>query len=391
MIRSIFSSILLLATLVVAGQAEFALPKGGCATKQMLQRYNSKAQIAGSRVDGTVVVAGNFMLGDKPDMAVFLNMEAGVQYDVAIILDREKKNKIYPHPAVWGEGLIGSDTWQTFPRQEGSDIFYELPIARKNQQVELDFMGTVYYDLRDADEQHNVCAIIYVVRRYKQEMPSFNATEKPTIIPQTPPTEKTEVFSSWTKAKSLYNWQWLELKDDGVSKYFSGDTYLVAQKGTGYFWSQALMPYSPFPAYWSYQADFGLLKGNNPKAEDGLMLTATYGEESYKLLFLVNPADQTYFIGQFNATTKTWLTLSKGDGRPVSKSIHQLEPGKEFVNNRINLYREGNKISFYVNNDLVTTIDTGQFGIFNYLTGIGVAGHGEQGYTVKNIEFWKMD
>ena len=389
--KLVISSFLVLATIVAGAQAEFPLDKG-CATKKMIERYNSKAQIAGSRMDGSIVVAGNFMLGKEADMAVFLNMEAGVQYDVAIILDREKKNKLYPHSFVWGTAYRDKEEWQTFGRSEGPDVFYTLPIAKKNQQIELDFMGTVYYDLRDADEQHNVCAIVYVVRRYKQEMPSFQANEKPTVVPAIKPENKTEVFDSWSKAKSLFNWQWLEISNDAsISKSFSGENYLVAQKGKGFFWSQALMPYSPFPAYWNYKAAFNMLKDSDPKAENGLMLTATYGEETYKILFLINPTDQTYYIGQFNTNTKTWLNLYKGDERPMSKAIRKLEPGKEFTYNNLNLYRDGKTVSFYVNNEVVATFNTGEWGLFNYMTGVGVAGHGIQAYTVKNIEFWKID
>jgi hypothetical protein len=220
--------------------------------------------------------------------------------------------------------------------------------------------------------------------------------DKLTQVPDVEFAEKTEkqLFYDWKGAKANYNWDWLETpKDDAhIYRYFTPQNDLmVVQKVEGMTWTQADLPYTPFPPFWYYEATFHNVKGESTDASAGLLLKATTNNEGIKIIFTINPFKQTYYFGLYNEPSKTWRTLNKEIKSGLfnfSDAIQKLEGSKESVRNKLKIQRSGNNFLLYVNFKLVETVrvplPTSEL---NKLHGIGISSGGKQGYYIDDIRF----
>ncbi len=383
----------------IHAQAETALNKGGCASKKMRYRYSSKAQIAGSGADGKIVAATNLLLTRQENTAFTFIMEAGEQYNINLIFDSDIKNKMSPHQEAWGNAYINGKLWRKLSKQSGSDIFYDIPVADTRQEVEIKMMGSNYYDLRDAEMPEDACAIIYAVKRKTNAPPTttevIKKTDEPTtFVPEKKPETRNTIFSNWEEAKTKLNWLWLEVPatDKNVRRYFSNNSLMVLQKNSGHSWTQAFLSYKPFPAYWNYEATFNFVKGRADDAVTGLMLPGTKNGEEVKMMFWVNPLNQTWFFGYYNVVSQKWFSFVPGATTPISSAfINKYDSAYNYVANKLSMYREGKKIMLYINNKLVQTIEVSGNVTLNKINGIGITGRGEQGYYVTNPLFWVLE
>jgi hypothetical protein len=231
---------------------------------------------------------------------------------------------------------------------------------------------------------------------YLMPLSAMSQEDKLTRGPDVEFAEKNEkkLFYDWAGAKTNYKWDWLETtKDDAtIYRYFTEkNDLMVVQKTEGTTWTQADLPYAPFPPFWYYEATFHNVTGETGTATTGLLLKATSNKEEIKIIFTVNPFKQTYYFGLYNATSKTWRTLNKvlkaGEFN-LSDAIQKLEAPKQSVRNKLKIQRSGNNFLLYINFKLVETVKVPlPTSELNKLHGIGIASGGKQGYYIDDIRF----
>ncbi len=220
--------------------------------------------------------------------------------------------------------------------------------------------------------------------------------DKLTQVPDVEFAEKTEknIFYNWTGAKANYKWDWLETsKDDAtIYRYFNPKNELmVVQKTEGTTWTQTDLPYAPFPPFWYYEATINNVKDESTWVSTGLLLKATSNKQEIKIVFTVNPYNQTYYFGLYNAATQTWNVLNhivKEKKDNFSDVINKLDASKISVRNKVKIERKGNNFLLIVNNKLVETVKVAvPTSELNKIHGIGISSGGKQAYYIDDIRF----
>lgn len=384
----------LLFCLTLMAQAELPLPKGSCATKAMQKRYTTKAQIVGSGGDGKIIAVNSLSLFTDAVRTVSFRMLPGVDYSINIIMDRDLKKGLAPHQRVAGELNSNGSYWKELDLQQGSDLFYDLGTASEARFIDVFLAGSNYYDLRDEDDPVAACAIVYVVERRPPGYVEPADYIKPTIVPAQPPKDKVELISNWADAQEKLTWSQLTTPQDNEDdyRYFQHNSYLVVQKKNSYTWATATIPgLNPFPAYWEYKATINTAGVTSGIGNSGLALPAMLYNDKVIVFFLVSPTKQTYFFGYYNTNLKEWVKIYQsppGENKP-SQHINKINEKGE-ATNTLALYRNGNTIALYVNDQLLEELPISPRSCLNTIQGIGLAGVGRQAYFINKISFWHL-
>ncbi len=220
--------------------------------------------------------------------------------------------------------------------------------------------------------------------------------DKLTVVPYLlyAETEENILFSNWTEAKTKYKWLWLETPKDEKKvfrSFYDVNNLSVVQKTKDYCWTQATLPYEPFPPFWYYETKLNKVNGGDNDAETGLLLTAKSNGQIINIYFLINHFNQTYYFSQVNTVTNAWGVLNKqivAKKNNFSSAINKFKPANDFTSNTLKIQRDGYNFLLFINNKLVENIKiSNPSSVLNKLNGIGILGKGKQGYSVDKIKF----
>ena len=196
------------------------------------------------------------------------------------------------------------------------------------------------------------------------------------------------LFNNWKSAKKFGNWNYLETKKDdaNVYRYFDDGIWQVDHHTTNYTWATLWLDKIGRSSY-VYEAVLEIDKEGYDKGEFGLLLNIDAIENASdhdKLIFLLRPEDQMYWIGNYSsADNNRWTTFNEGyipekGYWSISEKINKFnEQGKS--KNVLKIKKLGNDIMFFVNGNILLHFYFTEKPYFYNISGLGII----QGKTFK--------
>lgn len=171
----------------------------------------------------------------------------------------------------------------------------------------------------------------------------------------------TFLFTNIQEAAQKFEWTYLVRPQDhsDVHRYLAdGKLKFKTKSGDFYLWAFTNLGNAQ-PATYQYETVYEIEKDGNKNGQAGILIEIDEGNApSYsKLIYLIQPETQNYYLGLFNPDKSSWTSFTSpgaNDGWMTSPAIKGFND-KGISTNEIRLQKTIDEIHLYINDQMVFT------------------------------------
>lgn len=167
-------------------------------------------------------------------------------------------------------------------------------------------------------------------------------------------------FSNWETASKENAWTVLEVPDTdkNIHRFLQDGKLNFKTKSGDYIWAWTDLGNAQ-PTTYQYQALYEIAREGYNNGQGGILIEIDENNApSYsKLLFMVNPGAQTYYLGMYNHSKNSWTSFTSpgANGGWVTSSAIKGFNDKGISSNEIRLQKTIDEIHLYINDQMVFT------------------------------------
>lgn len=200
-------------------------------------------------------------------------------------------------------------------------------------------------------------------------------------------------FSNWETASKENAWTVLEVPDTdkNIHRYLADGKLKFKTKSGDYIWAYTNLGNAQ-PTTYQYEAVYEIEKQEYNNGQGGILIEIDEGNapDYSKLLFMINPGAQTYYLGMYNHSKSSWTSFTSPEangGWVVSSSLKGFS-NKGVSTNKIRLQKTTDEITIYINDQLMVTQKVAISGRpLNKFAGIGIVQGGLLTGSISAIDF----
>ncbi|RYY66189.1 MAG: hypothetical protein EOO13_16125, partial [Chitinophagaceae bacterium] len=166
-------------------------------------------------------------------------------------------------------------------------------------------------------------------------------------------------FDNWKSASENFEWLALEspYDDDNIHRYLKDGVLVFNSFSNNYTWGITPLTGKQLSDY-TYEAEY-VVRNTGTNGDCGLVIdiNENNGGSTSKLLFLINPGTQTFFLGTYNPDNYKWtsFTSPNANGGWVNAAAIKTFSENREAKNKLSLKKTGNDIALYANDKLLYT------------------------------------
>lgn len=200
-------------------------------------------------------------------------------------------------------------------------------------------------------------------------------------------------FSNWETASKENAWSVLEVPDTdkNIHRYLADGKLKFKTKSGDYIWAFTNLGNAQ-PTTYQYEAVYEIEKQEYNNGQGGILIEIDEGNapDYSKLLFMINPGAQTYYLGMYNHSKSSWtsFTSPEANGGWVASSSLKGFSNKGVSTNKIRLQKTTDEITIYINDQLMFTQNIAASGRpLNKFAGLGIVQGGLMTGNISAINF----
>lgn len=199
-------------------------------------------------------------------------------------------------------------------------------------------------------------------------------------------------FDKWKSASENFEWLALEspVDDENCHRYLKNGVLVFNCKSNNYHWGITPLTGQQFSDY-TYEAEY-VVRDTGMQGECGLLIdiNENNGGSTTKLIFLIKPGAQSFYLGTYNPDTYKWtsFTSPNANGGWVNATAIKTFSENREANNKLTLKKTGNNIALYANDMLLYTLKiTDATSYLHRFAGVGIIQAGKAAGYMPAIRF----